>query len=99
MVGLVDDEVVVGRDGAAASGEVGEEQGVVDDQQMRPLGLVLGAAEETDAVGRLAFASVSGEAVPPLHLAACDADLRAIAGGGVLKPEEGFREQAGLFGR
>ena len=101
VVRLVDDEVVVVGQQRAADLEVGEQQRVVDDEQVRGGRLVAGVAVETCA---LPCAGADREparahAVPREEFRAGQPQLRAVAGACLAEPRERLRQRAGVVGR
>ena len=101
MVRLVDHEVVVFRQQAASNLGVGEEQGVVYDDEVGGLGFGPGAVDvavlfravNPDAVERIAC-----DARPPHLLAAIEAQLGAIPALGRVQPGEDLQLEHELVG-
>ena len=85
VVRLVDDEMIERGDGAAPTREVGQQQGVVHNHQVRALGRLARPLEEAPALpheGVLARKAVSvggGEARPGRACAGVEAQLRAVS--------------------
>ena len=91
VVGLVDDQVVVFRQDPAAGGHIGQQQGVVDDQEVGALGGLAGPVEGAGAAGALdadlglAAFVLGGDAHPDIALGrAVQVDLAAVAAAAVL---------------
>ncbi len=94
VVRLIDDQVVELRDRAAARGEVGEKQGVVDHQDVGRLGGLARTEQEARAFAHVpvlageAVRILCAEALPGDPLIGGQVELRAVSGGGFGKPEE-----------
>ena len=102
VVGFVNDDVVVFRNQAAAEGQVGHQQGVVDHDDVGLLGPLAGGAKEAGG----AVAHIQAEAlfarrdvVPGDGVAAQQVDFSAVAGLGFLKPNGGLGQQLGVVHR
>ena len=101
VVRLVDDEVVVVGEQRAAHLEVGEQQRVVDDEQVRGRGLVAGVAVEARALpGAGAHREPArAHAVPRRQLRAGEPQLGAVAGARLAQPCERLRQRPCVVGR
>ncbi len=103
VVRLVDDQVVVGRQDVAAGRHVGEQQGVVDDEDVRGLGALAGALQKAGAVldegtlGLDAGRVLGGEAGPGGVVAAVEVELCAVAGLGRAQPDQEARHEMRFF--
>ena len=104
VVRFVDDEVVEGRYRTAARGDIGEQQRVVDDDDVCGFGGFTRALKEA-----LAFADVAvlageaigvlrGKALPGGPLAFVEVEFRAVAGLSFRQPEEHGGRQVGEIG-
>ena len=105
VVGFVDDQVIVFRQDTVPDGDIRQQQGMVDNQQVGALGCLAGAVERAGAAGALdAGIGRAGfifrrDAHPRLALdRPVDVDLGAVAGDGGLQPHQGFRQHAQFFG-
>ena len=103
-MGFVDDDALIVRDNAAAAHQVGQQQGVVDHDDMGLLGPVPGTADETGAgaveqVG--AAAAFPGGYLAPVAGIPAQVQVAAVAigGCGVLQPDRRFAQQPGLLRR
>ena len=104
VMGFVDDDALIVRDNAAAAHQVGQQQGVIDHDDMGLLGPIPGTADETGAgaveqVG--AAAAFPGGHLAPVAGIPAQVQVAAIAIGGfsVLQPHRRFAQQPGLLRR
>ena len=98
MVRLVDDELAIVRQEAAAALEVGQQQRVIDHHQVGRLRPLPGRQEAARAAARDgAFpAPLGGEPLPDGAFLGRQMQLGPVAGARLLKPDEQLRQEAGL---
>ena len=101
VVALVHDQVFVIGQNFAASGYVGQQQGVVDDQQVRGLSRLPGAEEGAGAAGTLqaglgrAGVVLGGDVQPDIPLGwAGQVDLGAVAAAVLQRPNQHLGQDA-----
>ena len=105
VVGLVDHDRVGRGQGAAARGEVAQEQRVIDDDDVRGLGALARTLQEAGAVAHEgaggvgeAVLALGAEAVPDRVLPGQQAQAGAVAVLGAAQPDAEAGEQAGVGG-
>ena len=99
MMGFVDDETLVILQNGSADGQVGQEQGVIDDQDVGRLGSLAGLAQEAGrpvAEGRAALQGVGADARPGGPVIEVEVEPGTVAVVGIVQPDGGFADDPGL---
>ena len=101
VMAFIDDQIIVFRQHAAAGSDIRQQQGVIDDDQMRALGRLARAIERAAAgdahlaaFGLAAFI-LRGEAQPDIALGrAIEVDFAPVAAAAALRPDQDLGQHA-----